>query len=206
MKKEKSVDNALTKISEINPEMLKVIDRADFSDWSRDQFITAGEEASKIKYYSQWVLGKLADKYCKKWGDLPAYARSIHQEPDSLRVYRWVYKKITKSMPDYVPDGYLTWRAIQIIASYDKPIDLIEELSGKGKITGDEVIQHIKAKERKKEGKNPLPKKPKVKITFNEEVEKWELDIIQKDFDELYWLGKFKERFSKYLKRIWETE
>lgn len=190
-------------VSEIRPEILKVIDEADFSDWDRETFISAGEEASKVKYYSQWILGKLAHHYCKKWGDLPDYARSIHQEPDSVRVYRWVYRRITEAKPDYVPDGFLTWGALQIIARYDKPIELIEELSKKGKVTMGEVTRHIKDKERKKKGKKPYPSKPKVKITFNEELELFELEIKEKDWPMFNWRGKFGKSFYKYLRKVW---
>ena len=56
-------------VTQINPAMLTTINEADFKDWSKDQYVSAGEEASKIKYFSQWVLGKLVSAYSEKYGD-----------------------------------------------------------------------------------------------------------------------------------------
>ncbi len=195
-------------VTQINPAMLTTINEADFGDWSKDQYISAGEEASKIKYFSQWVLGKLVSAYSSKYGDIADFARSIHMEVNSLYAYKSVYETITRSKPDYVPDGHLTWGALLLIAKSEDPknvIKAIEKMSGDGKVSMNDVHRTIKEKERKDKGDNRrLPSKPKVKFTINEELNKWEMTIGLDDMDKINWQGEWGKIFYKFLKKIWE--
>jgi hypothetical protein len=189
------IENPLA-ISMIDPDMLRVIEEADLSEWTMDQFLAAGEEAGKVKYFSQWILGKLADAYSKKWGDCSKFAREIHIEPKSLLAYRRVYKKIVKADPKFVPDGYLSWGALQMIAEQPDPVKLIEELTDNGKVTMAETYRHIKQKETGKQ----VPKKPKVNLKYNEETNMWRLNMTPDDFDKIDWPRELWE----YLKKRWE--
>ena len=38
---------------EVNPQMLRIIDEADRDEWDEQMYISAGEEAGKLKYYGQ---------------------------------------------------------------------------------------------------------------------------------------------------------
>jgi hypothetical protein len=186
-------------VSELRPEMLRTIDEADYSDWDRDAFIAAGEEATKVKYYSQWILGKLADEYSKKWGDCSRYGREIHVEPNSLIAYRRVYRKIKEANPEYVPDGFLTWGVLQIIAEQPEPIKLIEELSKEGKVTIAEVDRRI----REKTGREVLPPKPRVALKFDKEKGLWDLEMDEKDFERINW-EKVGRQLLGYLRKLWK--
>jgi len=193
--------NDLPGIIEVRPNMLIAIDEEDRSKWTEEEYISAGEEASKVKFYSQWILGKLASEYSqRKWGECSKYARKIHVDPRSLLAYRRVYRKISKADPNYVPDGYLPWGVLQIVAEEENPIELIEELSSKSKVTVAEATRHILEK---RTGRK-VPTKPKVKLRFDEESGLWEIQISEEDFPKINWelIGR---QLMEYLKKLWEA-
>jgi len=184
---------------EINPSGLVRIDGADRSKWKEVDYIMAGQEASSIKFYSQWVQGKLAYEYVKKWGDCSKYARQIHIDANSLIAYRRVYKKIYEQDSEYMPDGYIPWGVVQIATYTEDPIGMIEELSANNKVSIAEAHRYRKEKETGK----TVPTKPKVSLKWNEESGLWQINISEEDFEKIDWalIGK---QLNKYLKRLWK--
>jgi hypothetical protein len=190
-------------LSEINISTFTAIETADRSKWDKQMYNYAGEEAVKLKYYSQWILGQLADEYSHKHGDCSEFARAIRVEPNSLLTYRWVYRRLIKDNPKYVPDGALTWTALQIISRYNNPTKLIEEYSGKGMITADEIVRDMKNKSREEVGQKPVPKKPRVIVSWNDEESLWEMKMSVDDMGKINWKGEFGKAMYEYLKKIW---
>ena len=139
---------------EISP--LVRVDIADRSEWQEVDYVTAGEEVSVLKFYSQWTLGKLAYEYVQRWGDCSYYARQIHIDANSLISYRRAYKKIHEQDPDYLPDGYIPWGVLQIAAETEDPVGMIEELSANSKLS---IAEAHRCKKEKETGKS-IPAKP----------------------------------------------
>lgn len=185
-------------IVEINPQMLRIIDEADRSEWDEQMYVSAGEEAGKLKFYSQWVIGKLAYEYADRWGDIKRYARDIRVDEASLYAYRRVYKRIHEKDPSYVPDGYIPWAVLQIAAETDEPIKMIEELSSEGKLSVKEAYRYKKEKET---GRTVISK-PRIALSWNEENGLWKIQMSEGDFDKIDW-GDIGEKLVAYLKRLW---
>ena len=184
---------------EINPQIFQVVDKANRSEWQEEMYVSAGEEVGKLKYYSQWILGKLAYEYTdRNWGDCSKYARAIHVDPNSLIAYRRVYKKIHETDPNYIPDGYIPWGVLQLAAETEDPIGMIEELSSNDRLSVAEAYRYKKEKET---GKTVLTK-PKVHLRWNEENGLWKIEISGKDFEKIDWEAIGKELMS-YLKKLW---
>lgn len=184
---------------EINPSALRRIDETDRSEWKEVDYVTAGEEASGVKFYSQWILGELAYEYVEKWGDCSDYARQIHVDANSLIAYRRAYKKIHEQDPDYVPDGYIPWGVLQIATETDDPIGMIEDLSANDKLSIAEAYRY----KRERETGRTVPKKPKVSLKWNEETGLWQISISEEDFGKIDWalIGK---QLEVYLRKLWE--
>ena len=185
-------------IVEVNLGMLQIIDEADRSEWDEDMYISAGEETGKIKYYSQWTLGKLAYEFANKWGDVKRYSRDIHVDTASIYAYRRVYKKIYEKDPTYVPDGYIPWGVLQIAAETDEPIQMIEELSANNKVSVEEAYRYKKEKETGK----TVAKKPIIQLKWNEESGLWKIEMNENDFDKIDW-SDVGEKLAGYFKRLW---
>ena len=187
-------------ITDTRVELLETVYTADRSKWTEDTYVSMGEGVSGIKFCSQWILGMLAHEYSDKWGECSKYARKMHVDPQSLLAYRRVYRKLKEADPDYVPDGYIPWGVLQIIAGEKNPIELIEELSSNNKVTIPEATRYIMER---KTGKT-VPVKPKVKLKFDESGGLWEIQIAEEDFEKINWelIGK---QLMEYLKRLWEA-
>jgi hypothetical protein len=188
-----------TSLAEIGPPVLRRINEADRSRWEEVDYITAGEEASGIKFFSQWTMGKLAYEYVEKWGDCSKYARKIHVDANSLIAYRRVYKKIFEQNSSYTPDGYIPWGVIQIATYTNDPIGMIEELSVNDKVSIAEAHRYRLEKETGK----TVPKKPKISLKWSEITALWQINISEKDFGKIDWalIGK---QLSDYLRKLWE--
>ncbi len=188
-----------TNLVESNLSALDRIDKADRSDWKEADYIMAGQEASGIKFYSQWIMGKLAYEHGERWGDCSAYARQIHVDANSLIAYRRVYKKIYEHDANYVPDGYIPWGVLQIAAETDNPIGMIEELSANDKVS----IAEARRYKIEKETGVVATKKPKISLKWDDETELWQIGMDEEEFEKIDWalIGK---QLSDYLKKLWE--
>jgi hypothetical protein len=184
-------------VVEVHPDTIIAIDKSDRKDWTEDNYIAAGEEASKLKFYSQWILGMLASEF--KWGDVASYARQIHVDADSLYAYKRVYLKIHDADPFYVPDGYVPWGVLEMASESKEPIKMIEDLSAEGKLSREEAYRYKK----QQEGGVVLPPKPRFKVYWSEEKAKWVVEMIYRSLDDVD-LSKFSEEIFSRLKEIWE--
>lgn len=137
-------------------EHLKLIDSQDLSKASYEELVQMGIDAIEAKGYTQWVLGKLADRIAHppseklavegeetattiqpKRTALKDYANSIGAAYASLTQYAYVYRKYTDIDPAFHPLSYkygaVPWGVIALVASKsDNPIQLLAELHDAG--------------------------------------------------------------------------
>ena len=177
------------------------MEATDRSDWSLEMYVSAGQEATQLKFYSQWMIAKLANEVSGKWGDVSKWAREISIPATSVLAYLQVYRRILddakkKGKENYVPDGYVPWGVLQIAtrASVESPIDMIEELSKKGATSIKEAYREVKSKET---GKQVAPK-PRAKFTYNEEKDQWTLFIDPDTYNNIDW-DKVRKPILDYL-------
>ena len=185
---------------EVHLETIMSIDKIDRTEWTIDNYIAAGEEASKLKFYSQWILGKLAYEYTGRvFGDVAKYAREIHIDQASLYAYKRVYTKIFEKDPNYVPDGFVPWGVLQIAAETEEPIKLIEELSADGKVSVEEAYRRKK----EQEGAEPRPRRPRVRFVWDTEQKLWVMDMDIQDFENIDFKVVGKKGLVDYLRKVW---
>lgn len=185
-------------IIEVNPNRVLAYDEADREEWTSEMYAAAGEEIARLKIYSQWILGKFADEVTEKWGDCADFARDIKLPPSSVREYRRVYRSFVMDSArkgiDFKPDGAVPWGVMQMAAGTQSPIETLEGLASKGAVTISEAYREIKESETGK----PVPKKPQLKLSWDEETGKWKLVLAQEDLPKIDWT-EVKEQLMAYL-------
>jgi hypothetical protein len=190
--------NQLTTI-ELNVDVLKQIEQADRSKWDSETYISMGMEISQIKGLSQWFLGKLASEYCevKKYGMVTEYARSIRQDPSSLRVYKSVYERFQKADANFVPDGFVPWGVLLTAAGSKNPVEMVNQLHDASANTIEEAYRAVKVEQTGKE----LPPKPKLKLQFDEMSGKWKIVLEPNDIPKIDWTD-IKKQLTDYFESL----
>lgn len=190
------------KLVEVNPTILKDIDNYKLEDAEYEVLVQMGIDASEVKAYSQWILGKLVDFLLNhKHGDLAKYAKDVNQSYEVLRQYGITYARFIAEDPDFHPwkyAGSIPWRVLQLAANKsDTPQKLVDELHDEGATTIEGAYRAIKSKETGTE----IPRKPQVKLSWNAEKEKYTLNLKQEDFDLIDWTN-VKEQIIGYLEAL----
>lgn len=187
-----------TDLVSVQPEMLSFVDKADLSSLEYEALVEMGLGVNEVKTYASWLLGKLGDAVAIKFGDVKKYSIDIGQNYTVLWNYTGAYRKYTKEDPDFSPDKYygkVTWGMIYLVSqNSDKPVTLLNELADKGVRTMEGAYRAIKTKQTGKE----LPKKPKLLLHWNEETNKWRIDINEEDLTSIDWTY-VKEQLMSYL-------
>ncbi len=175
-------DNALI---EINPSILRHIDQADRTDWSYDQYIDMGIEAVQAKSYSQWIIGMLATEVAHRWNNDQQFGDAIGVNRDSLRVYRHIYKRFTEQDKTFVPPMNMPWGVLSMAAKTENPVETVQRLEDNNNMTMESAYRDIKTEET---GVSP-PRKPRVRLKWNDETHLYDLDIADEDLENIDWRG-----------------
>src|SRR3990167_5696509 len=92
---------------EVNVDLLNIIDRQELEEEPYDTLVQMGIDASEIKGYAQWILGKLGSVVSKGgYGTLEKYSKEIRQNYNSMQQYVNIYRKFIKEDPDFTPTKY----------------------------------------------------------------------------------------------------
>jgi len=178
-------------------EILLQADQSDRSEWNWEDYVTFGQMASEVKSYSQWLIGKLASEVFNKWGKDEKYASEIHISVGSLQQYRRVYIQLSKQ--GYVPNGFFPWGVLQIAANYNpgESAKTLEELEDNGIATIEGAYRYIKEK---KTG-IVVPRKPSLRLIWNQDVNKWKVVLKPEDIPEIDW-SDVKKQLLDYLSNL----
>lgn len=174
---------------QVNPNVLIDIAKSNRSDWNYETYVDTGLEAVTAKGYSQWIIGMLAYEVQKKWGGDKDFAKAIGINVDSLRVYRFTYKNCIEKDNTFVPPTYIPWGVLHMAAKTDNPVETIKRLEENNNITIESAYRDIKTHET---GFSP-PRKPRVRLHWNDETHMYDLDIPEEDIKNIDW-QKFRTR------------
>jgi hypothetical protein len=202
-KKKKSTD-----LVSVQPEVLSIIDKADLLTLDYDALVELGRGVTEVKTYSNWLTGKLGDAiiqchetHKEKYGDLVKYASDIGQNHGSVEQYVYAYRKYTKEDPKFSPDNYfgrVPWGLIQLVASKSEtPGVLLNELVDKGITSMEGGYREIKTRQTGED----VPRKPRVKLVWDENSKKWKIKIKNEDMDLIDW-GEVREHLVAYLQSL----
>lgn len=178
---------------EMHPELLSNYDLADRTEWTLEMYETACEDVGQNKFYSQWLIGKFAFEVQEKFGkgnkhieslDI-SLAKSAKIEVNSLRTYRFTYRRFREANPNFTPDGYLPFAVLQLAATTDNPVETAEILQ-------DENIATVAGASRKiklmKDPNAELPtKRPVIKLSWDSATKLWVLTIADEDIPKIDW-------------------
>ena len=189
------------KLVSVQPEMLLFVDKADLEALDYDQLVEMGRGVGEIKTYTNWILGKLGSSINKKYGDIGKFAKDINQNVNALFVYMHTYNKYIKEDPDFTPDKYygrVPWGLIQLVASKsDTPGKLLNELDEEGNTSIEGGYRHIKTQQTGIE----VPKKPSVKLVWEEGSDKWKIKMNFKELPLIDWSDVHKQLLT-YLESL----
>lgn len=183
-----------TRMIEVSTDILTVVERAEKEDWTFEQFVAAGQELRLLKDCSQWYLGKLATEVVDRFRDDEEFAKQVGISVSSLRTYRYVFTKFRKSNPDFRPDGYISWGAIQIAATTENPVETLNKLQDQDKTTMEAAYRLVKED---KTG-NKVPPKPKLSVVWDDEAGAWKIRIRPEDISRIDW-SDVAGQLSEYL-------
>ena len=183
---------------EVQSERLQGIDRADRGDWTYQMYVAAGQEIVENRFYTNWLIGKLAYEGTERWGECSKYAREIGLEAGKVLACRGVFKKFYEANPDYTPDGFLPWGAVSYAARSEDPIKMVNKLADGNVRTAEEAHRMLMTEKTGIE----VPTKPKIKLKWNPEVRLWDIHMEEKDFDVINWEHIGKKIYS-YLASLW---
>lgn len=203
---EDSLTTSVKELVEMHPDLLKIYDQADRSDWTWDMYVVACQEIGNVGVYARWLLGKMGSEIVTKHGEgsVERFAKELpNTEYSTLRGYIAVYRKFTAEDKDYMPDGFLSWGVLRMAARTSEPIAVANMLADNNAKTIEAA--HRKIQEAKNPNANPVPKKPSIKLRWNKEVEKYDIDLDDNDFGLINW-GEVGKRLSAYLITLWEEE
>jgi len=177
-------DNELVSVQ---TDILSYVDKVDLNELGYEDLVEMGRGVNEVKGYSKWLLGKLGDKVAEKYGDLARFARDIKELSGSLEQYVFAYRKYTSEDPDFTPDKYygqVPWGMILLVAGKtDKPVTMLNELVENGVVSTEHAYREIKTKET---GVN-IPAKPKIRLVWNMETEKWKLKVKSEEARLIDW-------------------
>lgn len=181
--------------------IVKFIDTNDINTVDWELFVAMGIQASEIKTYSQWVLGKLADSVSVRYGDLKKYALEISQNYDVLRSYASTYRKYIKEDPTFTPERYcgsMPWGVLQLAATKsDAPQKLVDELHDKGINTISSAYREIKSRETGVQ----IPNKPKIDLYWDNATMKYKIKLNPQELDLIDW-SDVKDQLKTYLETL----
>jgi len=181
----------------VNNNIFKQIEDADRTKWDYETYISFAQEVAKIKGYSNWIIGKLASEYSKKWGDVTKFARDARLEPSSVGVYKMVYEKYQQADPTFKPDGFVPWGVLQMASTTENPIETLNELHDASANKINQAFAIIKSRQTGK----IVPQKPRVKLQFNEEDNIWKIVIEQEDITKIDWTD-IKKQLMEYFAKV----
>jgi hypothetical protein len=194
-------DNKKFELVEIHPDLLNDIDRHSLEDADWNLLVAMGQDASRIKTYTQWILGKLGNAVAKKYGDLKQYADEINQKYEVLNQYVYTYRKFIQEDPSFHPGKYagsIPWGMLQLAASKsDSPQKLVEDLQDKGIHTINHAYKEIK----EQETGIKIPQKPKVNLYWNPELRKFKISLNPDELDLIDWTD-VKNQLMNYLEAL----
>lgn len=190
-----------TDLISVQPEMLGYVDKADIAHAEYYVLVEMGLGVNEVKTYAQWLLGKLGDAVSDRYGDLVKYAKDIGYIYSSLKQYVFVYRQYTRSDPNFSPDkyyGHVPWGMLQVVASQsDAPINDLDELVDKGVTSIEGAYRGLK----EKQTGITVPRKPSIRLIWNNEIGKWRMALAEKDLDLIDW-SNVKQQLLEYLRSL----
>ena len=198
------IKNKDIEILDPNPDLIKQIDQQDRSEWTLDHYLMAIEDSGKLKFYSQWLIGKFAYEAQNKFPDIldVALAEKAKVEVGTLRNYRSIYKSFFECDPGYIPSGYAPWTAVRAAASTEDPVETLEYLEDNDGDSMKKVHRLIKEKENPNLPK--LPTKPQINLTANPEIGKYDFWMKEDDFGAVNWVTDSGKQLLGYLLRVFQ--
>jgi len=171
----------------VRPQIVLATDEANRKEWDYDTYVVAGQDAAKVKGYTEWIIGKLTSEVvAKKYGDIVRYARDIRIPANSVYVYKHIYERLTEAEPDFFPDGFVPYGVLQMAAkakTIEQRKEILKELYAQSVTTMEHGHRVVKEKETGKK----VPGKPVFKIKWNDETGTWQALASDKDIDRIDW-------------------
>lgn len=185
----------------ISPNILQSIASRNLAEEGYETLVQMGIEASEIKTYSQWVLGKLGDTVSVKYGNLKRYANEINQKYEVIQQYVNTYRKFSKEDPSFSPEKYsgsISWGMLQLVATKsDSPQELIDKLLDEGIRTVEGAYKRIKEKETGVK----IPHKPKIGLHWDYGIQKYKIQFRLEELDLIDWRD-VKQQLINYLEAL----
>lgn len=192
-------------------EQLALIDKQDLTKVNWETLVQMGMDCWENKGYSQWLLGKLADRVTNppseklaeegeetetevkpKQGALKEYAAAIKANYNSLMQYGYIYRKYISEDPNFHPlkyHGSISWGVLALVGTKsDQPIQLLEKLHDQNQTGSIEQAAHaIKEIEAEAKGEvlPEIPKKPNVRLEWETDRQLYRIVIDPEDFPKI---------------------
>jgi len=183
------------KTIEIDPEILTNIDSADRTEWNYELYVSVALEVGQVRGYSCWLLGKLASEVEGKWGSIKQFAIDSKVDPSSLRVYKHTYEKFIKQDKNFSPSEKTLFGLLQEAARTRDPIGTLKEFE-KEEITTQPAARRFIGQKKGSE----YHKKPNIKLSWNDELKQWNLEIADEDLPLINW-GGIREKIVNFITR-----